>query len=269
VIRARWIALALSLLARSWATAGQPANVSLQIIEAYEQNGTLSLTVLNSAGKPMGLGIGQLGCFRLGYGANLASCLRSCDGRTSFELRSEPEYELVSSSIDQHLFQGIISHRSRGGALSFHTSPKGQYAPVASDVDTGACKVRFDGTLCLDQTAIALAKPDPIAAYAELLSASEAPEADTLAKLLSELRTELERAGITGYLRQGHFLSRNLRNAAPFLCQLKSRKLINNPKSEAYDDAFRTDVEELERSLEFMRRFNSLPQGQQSAVESE
>ncbi|MGK5089322.1 hypothetical protein WDW86_17360 [Bdellovibrionota bacterium FG-2] len=254
---------------------GKKATVSLAQID--QKNGVLTLKVQDPIGASAQLDAKKLGCFSLVLGPNLASCLKSCNGKTSVELTGEPNYEDLMAELSVSRFEDKKERSIIPTEPVFFvekTLTKGwkikdaSKTPDSSPCSPDALKL-FDGDQCLMKMEQSLNAEDPIEAYIELLRVNvkllrdkAPPRTDKLLAKLDQLKALFATKKLEGFLRQGSFVVGNIKNAPVFLCQIFSRSLFD-PTTKDKDASFKNrslrnviqdNIDEVDASIDFVKR---------------
>lgn len=203
------------------------------------------------------LGLSQLAvadsdCLRADRGANLALCLRTCDGQ-SLTIDAEPSYEEIYREVNQVLFSGGIKRLVSESMLRSATSG-------------GPCNAsNFSGDHCLIRTTrqVFSRAHNPVDSYErllrqirlELLTPSLQSKVRKILHDLRSLQALMHTAHIQGFNHQGAFLEKNLKNAPAFLCQLSSFDDRLDVSRAALEKAIEENVVELEHANEFLFRY--------------
>ncbi len=271
--------LALTVLVLSSANSfamGKKATYTLNQLE--QKDDVLTLTLQDTAMASTQMSAKKLGCYNLVLGPNLASCLKSCNGKNAVELTGEPNYEDLIAEIhlknleDKRLRTVVpteavfLTTKALTRGLKIKDASK---TPDANPCSPDALKL-FKGDECLANTDLALRTAEnPVDAYIETLrghvkaAGTPAPlRTDKLLAKLDLLKGLFTAKKVEGFAQQGGLLVNNMKSAPVLLCQMAGRNLFNPTaldksaeyKNRALRNAVQADLTELDDAIDFMKR---------------
>jgi len=209
-------------------------------------------------------------CYTAFYGPGLTECLKTCDGSRVFQLGQEADFASAWRTTEAiRMGSGSLPHVFSGGGskllrLKSQNTAFLRFNPPEAGSPT--CALGPEGDTCLEKVGTELLVEEFIALYSEALLARATQMAPAkqdlrtefmaLAELSRELEQLLNSAKLAEFGRGGFFYAQNFRNAPALLCGAAD---ASGASGSPLTRALQANREELEKSIEFLRRLSSSP----------